>query len=380
VRIGILAGSLDKFKGGIGRYTRNLLHWLPKVSPPDFEYVVVHSRATVDLPQGVSHIAFPGLSSIPRKIMTGSLSVPYLCRRYHLDLIHDTEQLGPFFLWTPCATVLTIHDLSVTLFPDTATRTTRLYTHLLGPAARRCSRIIAVSKSTKRDLVRILNIDPHKIDVIYEASEGPLPPGDRESSIVTRIGLEAGDYILYVGYIEPRKNLLRLVDAYRILRKRYAREEKLVLVGKPLYRVHELHQHIKKSRLDDDVLMLGCVTDAELDALYANASLFVYPSLYEGFGLPVLEAMRHGCPVVTTNVSSLPEVAGEAGLLVPPNDTESIASSIENALSNGPLRKKMTARGYRRAFRFSWRRCAELTFRTYVKTVADTEEQTENNK
>jgi len=372
VRIGILAGSLGKFRGGIGRYTRNLLHWLPKVSPPDVEYVVIHGSTRVDLPQGVSHITFPGLTSIPRKIMTGSLSVPYLCRRYHLDLIHDTEQLGPFFSWGPCATVLTIHDLSVTLFPDTSTRTTRLYTHLLGPAARRCSRIIAVSKSTKKDLVRILNIDPHKIDVIYEASEDPLPTGDRESSLMTRIGLEAGSYILYVGYIEPRKNLLRLVDAYRILRKKYGRVEKLVLVGKPLYRADELHQHIKKSQLDDDVLMLGYVTDSELDALYANASLFVYPSIYEGFGLPILEAMKHGCPVVTTNVSSLPEVAGEVGLLTPPDDTESIASSIEKALSNGCLRRKMIAQGYRRAFRFSWRRCAELTFRTYVKAVADT--------
>ncbi len=264
----------------------------------------------------------------------------------------------------PPRSVVTIHDLGYLHFPRAHRLLDRLYLDLSTRYnARAAAHIIADSQATKRDLVERYGVAPSKIAVIYPGYDGETfqPLRDREAieAVKARYGI-AGDYILFVGTIQPRKNLVRLMEAFSLL-KRQAADLQLVIAGKKGWLYEAIFRRVRELGLEGRVVFTGYVAEEDLPALFSGARLFVFPSLYEGFGLPVLEAMACGVPVVCSNASSLPEVAGDAALLFDPLDVEGMAAAMERVLGDERLRAELVERGLKRARGFSWERCARQT-------------------
>ena len=235
--------------------------------------------------------------------------------------------------------------------------------------AKKASRIATVSEYSRQDLLNIYKLPPEKVVVTYNGVEShftPRPDLPNESQeIRSRYGISR-DFLLAVGSLQPRKNLIRLIRAYAKLRgERADFAPQLVIVGRRLWLTHEIFDEVKRSRWAGDVILTGYVADEDLPALYRAARAFVYPSLFEGFGLPPLEAMACGTPVVTSGVSSLPEITGDAALLIDPNNEQSLASAMVEIVSDDLLRAELREKGIARAKRFTWRDAAEKTLRLY---------------
>ncbi len=285
-----------------------------------------------------------------------------------VDLFHSSDVLQ----WKqPGATsVVTIYDLTVLLFPEYHTADTReLQWRKYRFAQEEADIIIAISEATKRDIETHLGIPAGRVRVVYGGVDPAFHPIEARQAVAQRLkplGLTPGHYILHVGTLEPRKNLVRLVEAYHRLRqKRTAPTPPLALAGVKGWMYREIYARVEALHLERAVHFLGWVDEATLPALYNGASLFVYPSLYEGFGLPVLEAMACGVPVVTSNAASLPEVVGDAGLTVEPEDTVGLAEAIAQLLDDPDLRAEMRRRGLARARQFSWKRAAQRLLTIY---------------
>lgn len=280
------------------------------------------------------------------------------------DLLHLPAAIGPIRGTMP--TVVTIHDLSVLHAPQDFRPWFRHYARIVIPRlARRAVRVIAVSEATRADVVEHLGVPEDRVVVVpngVDVSREPIADS-RKMELPAR-------YVLSVGTLEPRKNLLRLFEAIRMLAERPAtRDIVLVHAGGYGWLADDIVREAHSPPLRDRVRLLGYVTQGELTSLYGQASLLAYPSLFEGFGLPVLEAMAHGCPVVTSDRSSLPEVAGDAALLVDPESVESIAEGIARLWEDDALAADFRARGLERARSFSWERTARLTADVYASVL-----------
>jgi len=264
--------------------------------------------------------------------------------------------------------VTTIYDLTAVLFPDYHIDSVRdLQEAKFRFAQTQADAVIAISESTKQDAVDYLGLDPARVYVVYggvDSSYHPLPPAVVDETLRS-VGLVSQEYILSVGTIEPRKNLVRLVQAYHRVRQVFRSLPKLVLVGMKGWLYEDVLTQVRTLDLEDDVIFLGRVEPGLLPALYNGARLFVYPSIYEGFGLPVLEAMACGTPVITSNVSSLPEVAGDAAILVDPYDVTQIAEAIERMLTDEEQREMFGQRGLARSAHFTWETAARKTLHVY---------------
>ncbi len=300
------------------------------------------------------------------RIVWEQLVQPFVLWQEKIDLLHSLAFVTP--LLSPCPSVITIYDLGFLIFPQGFRHSKRLYLTLLTrPSARKARRIITISESTKRDTVRLLGVSSKKVDVVYcgvDKAFHPLPEGE-VASFRQKHGLPER-IILFVGTIEPRKNVVRLIEAYSRLRDG---QVKLVIGGARGWLYEEVFARVEELDLAGDVLFPGYIPPDELPLWYNAAELFVYPSLYEGFGLPPLEAMACGTPVLTSNVSSLPEVVGEAGLTVDPVDSEGLAEAMNQVLSDGALRQSMREQGLARAGRFSWARAARETVEVYRRAL-----------
>jgi glycosyltransferase involved in cell wall biosynthesis len=285
-----------------------------------------------------------------------------------VDVFHSSDVL----LWKQpgALNVVTLYDLTVLLFPEHHTANTR---ELLLPkyrfAQEEADVVIAISEATKRDIVNQLGIPAERVRVVYGGVSPVFRPIEDHESVaraLAPLGLAAGGYILYVGTVEPRKNLLRLVEAYAQVRRMAPPPvPKLVLAGAAGWQFREVFARIEELGLEEAVVYVKRVPTEVLPALYNGAVLFVYPSLYEGFGLPPLEAMACGVPVVTSNVSSLPEVVGDAGVLVDPTDTQALAEAVISLLGDAGRRGDLAARGPARAGLFSWERAAREMLEIY---------------
>jgi len=287
------------------------------------------------------------------------------------ELFHATEHLLPPLRHIP--TALTVHDLVWEHFPQYHKAKNYLYLRTAMPLyCARASAIIAISESTKGDLAARLGIAPEKITVIPEAAAphfGPQPPELVETARA-RYALP-GRYLVTVGTIEPRKNLARLVDACGPL---FAEDlvDALVVVGNKGWLYEGFFRHLAACPWRDRVILPGFVPDTDLPAVYAGAMLTVQPSLYEGFGLPVLEAMACGCPVCASNASSLPEVGGDAAAYFRPEETEDITACLRRVLSDEATRRDMAQRGLQRSARYSWAATATATMRVYERVLGET--------
>jgi glycosyltransferase involved in cell wall biosynthesis len=284
-------------------------------------------------------------------------------------LYHATEHLLMPLRGVP--TVLTVHDLIFRRYPAHHKPLNRWYLNLTMPLyCRRATRIIAVSEQTKRDVVEAYRIPPEKIRVIYEAAAPGFKPQTREAVARARerYGLPER-YLLSVGTIEPRKNLGRVLTAFERLRGE-GLVDAFVIVGKRGWLYDDFFAQLEQSPEKQAVIFPGWVEDGDLPAIYAGAAAVAFPSEFEGFGLPALEGMACGAPVVCSGTSSLPEIAGNAALLVDPTDTSEITEALRRVLSEPGLAEEMRGRGYTQAAKFSWERAARETVAVYEQSLA----------
>jgi glycosyltransferase involved in cell wall biosynthesis len=363
-------------RAGLGRYAESLARSLVAQDA---------GRLALFFNQAGGARPLPGLEGIPaRKVRAGykpwrmavwlgqlaSLGFDRLLP--DAGLYHATEHLLMPLRHVP--TVLTVHDLIYRLFPAHHKRLNYWYLNAAMPLfCRRASAILAVSQATKNDLVRLYGLDPGKISVVYEAAAAHFAPApaERIAQVRSRYQLP-DDYMLCVGTIEPRKNLVRLLEASHRLRQA-GEDVRLVVVGSKGWLYEGFFQRLEELGLAGAVALPGYVPDADLPAVYSGARLAVMPSLYEGFGLPVLEAMACGAPVVSSNASSLPEVGGDAARYFDPSDVAAMADQILSVWRDPALRQAMRQQGLARAAQFSWARAAQETLAVYhgVRTYGD---------
>lgn len=369
MRIGFDVTPLCTPMTGVGTYTINLLEHLERLSHDEIVRLA-HCRWLVNGPgdnegPAMAHYRAPGPAL--NKTVRMQVVLPWQLRNLRIDVCHFTNGVASF--WTPCPSVITIHDMTLWLFPQYHyTRRLLAVRPFVPLAARRAAAIIAVSQATKDDIVRILGVDESKVHVVYEAPAPyfqPLDNGTDLEGVGRRLGLPPR-FMLYVGTIEPRKNLVRLLEAYASLRAKHGIDQGLVFVGRRGWKEEAVFAAIERLGLHREVQFLGYLSVDDLVAIYNMADLVAFPSLYEGFGLPVLEAMACGTPVVTSPNGSLREVAGNAAEIVDPDDVESIAEGMSRVLHDSARREELCACGLAQAARFSWERSARQTREIYA--------------
>ncbi|WP_165360661.1 glycosyltransferase family 1 protein [Candidatus Chloroploca sp. Khr17] len=359
----MISYGLDRAPGGIGRYTLELSAALRDAGV---------SLITL---QAGGHSADPatlvlrGSRLLPALMTLGQVQIALAAHRHDLDLVHDPTGSAPLGL-TSARRVATIHDVIPFVYPDTSTRLDWLIYRLWLPlVARRLDTIITDSQQSRSDLIRYLALKPERVKIIPMAAAPHYRPVSRTivEQTLARLGIRA-PYLLFVGSLEVRKNLTRLFEAYARLRT-WSRQWTLVVVGARKLRQSPLSATVRRLGLEPNIHVTGYVAEEDLPALYSGADLFVFPSLYEGFGLPPLEAMACGTPVVTSNVSSLPEVVGDAALTVDPYDVTALARAMERALTDATLRTDLRAKGLARAAQFTWERTARETLEVYRQAL-----------
>ena len=361
-RIGIDARLLQMDSTGDSTYWRGLIEALLRLD------VEITLYLDARLPEPEINTA----RSIPIRILHACCSrvwsawtFPRALKEDGIQVAHVQYTIPPRM---PCPTITTIHDVSFKRFPEFFRLKDRLILNwAVRRASKKAARIIVPSEHTKNELVQLYRMDPDKIAITYEGVDAQFRPMDRN---VTR-ALVGGKYgirtpfVLTLGVIQPRKNLGRLLEGFAMLKGNLESEHKLVIVGKHGWKEADFGRRIAELGLGEEVVLTGYVPHGDLPALYSAADVFVYPSVYEGFGLPPLEAMACGTPVITGDCSSMPEVVGEAGLMVDPYDPNAFAEAMARILASESLRAEMSRRGIAQSKKFSWDKMAQETMEVY---------------
>jgi glycosyltransferase involved in cell wall biosynthesis len=367
--IGFDATPLLGDRSGVGNYTGQLLAALIQ-GFPEWKYLLYSNRSLGQLESSLSKaIQVKSYPSLTRWIWMQAM-VPALITRSQPDLCHYTNALAPVRQARPF--VLSIHDASLFLYRQHHPRTRLLTVRLLLPlTTRRAAAIITMSYSARDDLARVLGILPEKIHVIYESRPKNVSPVNDPGHLasVRRRHKLPEQFILYVGTLEPRKNLRRLVRAFHRLRQQ-GYPHKLVFAGSWGWSMNGFAQEIEELGLSSLVHFLGYVPASDLPAIYSMATVFAFPSLYEGFGLPPLEAMACGTPVLSSNNSSLAELYAGAAQLIDPLDEEELTRGLRQILNDPEWRSELSRRGMKRARRFSWERAALETTAVYEQVLS----------
>jgi glycosyltransferase involved in cell wall biosynthesis len=368
MRVAIDARKLHDF--GIGTYTRNLLRHLARIDH-DNEYVLLCNQPDLGIGAQLGTNFRTVLESSPNYSIREQIHVPWVLHRERPDVFHAPHHVMP--LAVRCRSLVTIHDCIHLMFPQyLPNRAAYVYAKAaMRGAARRAHRILTVSEASKRDIIRLLNVPPEKIVVVYNSIDERfrVTPSEEATAMVRERYQLDHRFMLYVGNIKPHKNLVRVVEALDRLRKRGFDDLTLLIIGDEISKLPALRRAVHRHKLHKHVRFLGYLPDDTLAILYRLAAVFVFPSLYEGFGLPPLEAMACGLPVVTSNVSSLPEVTGDAAVLVDPYDVQSIADGIAKVLSDPALREDLRVKGIARARAFSWERSVARTREIYQEVA-----------
>jgi glycosyltransferase involved in cell wall biosynthesis len=372
MRIGIDATALPPQPVGAGNYIIQLIRALAKadINAQLVIFAQKKSPALIDLPveSSIEWRIVKDMSPGSRMIWEQS-RLPALVHNTNLDLLHSLHYTRPLRL--SCASVVTFHDMTFFLFPQLHTRARRLFfPTAMRTSARQADAIITVSESTRQDAIRLLSIDPGKVfttQLGVDPTFRPINDIGEMDDVAAKYDLHE-NFILYLGTIEPRKNLPVLIRAFRQLVDSGSKH-KLVLVGKYGWMYKEVLDLVDDLDLENMVRFTGYIPQEELPLVYNLASLFVYPTKYEGFGLPALEAMACGVPVITTKIASLPEIVGDAGILIPSNNIEELFNAMSRVLEDQALREKLTSDGQLRAKKFSWERTAQLTWQVYQQVM-----------
>lgn len=364
MRIAVQAADLDaKRVDGTRTYIRELLRRFGTLSPEDEFFVCHRSEFNPELaPPYMPNYEF--LTS-PARHLWMQTAFAQMLYRIRPDRVFVPVQAAPVVTPEGAELVATVHDLAFRFFPETFPPAARAKLNLLlGVLASKASRIITVSESTKTDLLRFFpQVSESDVAVIHHGVDTDFfstQPAAEDAEILSRHGLAPGSYVLYVGAIQPRKNLVRLVGAFERAKREYP-EMKLVIVGEKAWLSDPIVGRMEGSPYARDIVRVGQAPMRELPAWFRNARVFAFPSLYEGFGLPVLEAFAAGTPVLTSDVSSLPEVGADAALYADPYREEDIAEKLSTLWSDNALRRDLTEKGKARVKEFTWDRCAERT-------------------
>ncbi len=362
----LMSGRKSYRSAGIHNYISGLL---PHLVPADerLRHTIFLSEGRPEL-NGDTKLYYAGddKSRPLNRVIWEQLQQPWIVRSEKVDLLHSMAFVAPVVSRVP--SVVTVYDLSFLKMPGRFKAANRIYlSSLTARSCRQAERVIAISESTKRDVVEAFDVSPDKVDVVYPGrNEQMTRPSDAEiEAFRAKRGLP-DRYIFYLGTIEPRKNLSLLINAYAKLRPKGI---KLVCAGGKGWLYEDIFQTVEEMHLQRDVLFPGYVPQEEKALWYAASEAFVYPSIYEGFGIPVLEAMCCGVPAITTNASSLPEVAGDAAILFPPNDADALTNALDTVLNQPAVRQDMIAKGYAQANSFSWAVAGKLTAQTYAKAL-----------
>jgi glycosyltransferase involved in cell wall biosynthesis len=368
--VGIDANPLLGERAGVGNYTGRLLAAMLERGR-DWEFLLYSNRPLGQLEETLTAARPVGEHFTRSHWLWMQLLLPRIVARSEPDLLHFTNSLAPLRLSRPY--VLTVHDASLFLHGRYHPKARLLTVRLILPfLAKRAASIITMSNNARRDLVKVLRLPPEKIEVIYEAA----PPGfhreiDAAYQLAVRKKYGLPDrYLLYVGTIEPRKNLSRLVRAFGQLRQQGYRHQ-LILAGPNGWQMDGFTAEIERLELQKSIRMLGYVPAEDLPGLYSQASVFVFPSLYEGFGLPPLEAMACGVPVLTSNNSSLAEICADAAHLVNPRDEGEIVNGLRALLDDPDWRAELARRGRHRSREFSWSEAAGQTMALYERVLGE---------
>lgn len=340
---------------GFGFYVSNLVKNLKNIHS-GHKYLLVEPDSEKDF-------------STPKRFFWDQFTYPIVAKKYGAELLHQPCFSAPFLFKGPV--VITIHDLISMLFPENIPFASRMfYSKWMPVTYRKATKIITVSQSTKNDVVRLLDIPADKITVI------PLAVEDKYQKSIPKIEIEkvkakykmVGDYILHVGTLEPRKNLHFLIDAFaKLIQDKKNDNLNLVIVGKKGWYFEGLFDLVKKEGLEERVIFTGYVDDEDKPAIYQGAKMFAFPSLYEGFGLPPLEAMASGVPVISSNTSSMPEVVGGAGILINPKDEKAWIDAITLVNTDESKRKSMINANKIQIEKFNWATTARKTIEIYEK-------------
>jgi anaerobic magnesium-protoporphyrin IX monomethyl ester cyclase len=372
MRIAFDGTALRPGRTGVGYYTEHLLHHLAQAATDD-ELIVVSNRAidtTSPLPSRV-RVATPA-RRVPRLVWMQTLAVTAL-REVEADVVHFTNGMLP--LMSPVPTVVTIHDMSLRMYPRYhPPRRVIVNRPLVDLAARRADAIITPSESAKRDIVRLYNLDPHRVHVVYEAA-APSFTRVHDPAALERVRrrYNLGErIILYVGTIEPRKNLPTLIDAFAARRRAGELSHQLVCVGPYGWLSRGIDKQIARSHVGDAITFTGYVPFEDLPALYSLAEMFVYPSMYEGFGLPVVEAMACGVPVIIGRTAALSEIGGGAIVEVDRIEPDALGRALVELAGSRDRRDELSGRGLARAGTFSWQRAARESLEIYRETMNQT--------
>lgn len=364
MRIAFDASTIST-QGGPRTYVLGLLDALLRLDREN-EYVVFYNDP-VHLGRfpGAKEIVLPGKSPLAR-LWREHVLLPKVCRQQKVDLLHCPKSAIPFFL--PCPTVVTLHDLIPLRHPETEKFAARVYWNIQIPiAARRSSFIITDSEHARQEIIEDYQVAPEKIKAVMLGFDPAMLHNRSDTDAATvrdRYGLP-GSYILYVGTIQPRKNIDTLIEAYYRLSQKRVGMPKLVIVGRKGWLYDKLFARIAELELTEQIIFTGFVPDEDLPYIYDSAKLFVYLSFFEGFGLPPLEAMACGVPVITSNTTSLPEVVGNAGITVAPGDIDAVAAAIAGLLEDPDMAEKFGVSGKKRAGLFSWDAAAAETLKIY---------------
>ena len=385
MRIGINALFLQKPTSGMGQHLLHLLEGLDSLDERDQQYMLLAPRFrrayAVRAPQLSDRFrevevvsALARLGENVEQVWWEQVGIVLAGMREKIDLLHCPYWANP--LWSPWPTVVTVHDVIQFVLPEYAWRKiSRAYFGIVSASARRAQAVITVSECSKSDIVKILGLPPERIHVIgnaVDASFYPVRDAWLLANLRERYGI-APRFVLYFGGFDMRKNVPRIIEAYSQLPESLRREYQLVIAGRYQYLGHPLYpdprETVRRLGLERSAIFTGQIREQDKAALYSAATVYMFPSLYEGFGMTVLEAMACGTPVLTSNLSALPEVVGDAGVLVDPYDAGGISRALTELLESQSRRDELSRRGLERARRFTWPQVAEQTVRVYKQIL-----------
>ncbi|MDI3550641.1 MAG: hypothetical protein PWQ15_1744 [Methanobacterium sp.] len=367
--IGIVSNFVDEFSGGIGVYTHQILKYLHKMDSENDYYLIHSSQSDLDIYDQYKEIIIPKnrlVSGWGANMFWRYVTLPFKLKKYKLDVVHDPYELGPFTFNLPFRKVITVHDLSPLILPELFKGgDVLLHKLLLKKTIKNADKIITVSYNSQRDLMEYLDVPEEDIEIIYNGVDEIFHPLKEEEveKFKTQWNLPES-FILSVGGLHPIKNLPRLLQAYSLARKE-GLTQKLVVVGGVIDGAQEIFQTLKMLNMQKDVIFTGVVSNKDLLGLYNAADMFLYPCLYAGFGIPPLESMSCGTPVITSCNSSLPEIVGDGALLVDPYQVENLTHAMKLLVEDEDLKNTLIKKGIKRAAMFNWKKTAYQTMKTY---------------
>lgn len=384
MKIGLIVDRLDYGVHGIGNYVYNLTKKLLEIDNEN-EYVLIHVKKQGlqdpyhDVFDKAEELVIESPMIIPRelrKVVSKFIHLPKVIKNENFDIVHEMSQFKPL-PYIPSLKVITVHDLiSWSLkgkkFLKELSASGKFYKYIENRMLKKMLEnpihIIAISNKTKGDIIEYFGINPDRISVIHYGIDEIFRPLNSVEDITNNYGIN-NPFILYVGNLEPRKNVGGIITSFYKLKKMGILHKLVIVSATKGYYYDKILRMINKLNLEKEVTFAGFIPPKDLPRMYNAADLFVFPSFYEGFGLPPLEAMACGCPVITSNTSSLPEVVGDAGIMVNPYDVDGLANAMYEVLCNDGLKEDMTKKGLNRTKMFSWERAAKETIKVYEEVM-----------